>query len=208
MLKLLESDSPPPSVRRIATEMRIIGWTGFWLQLFFGFIPVAFAVFFLFIPRNTTKLGGSGSIAFFFGYASLIALVFTIYWCYRYTRIGQKLTNPDLRPSRFEVSRTLSIGLLVNLMGMIFAVIVAMYQVNNLLVKLLSLPQGSATIFNPAQGGSVVARVPITPLQMMGLQAVISAIAAELIGLIVALWLLHRVNQRPAMEIKENYYDE
>lgn len=208
MLKILESNSPPPSVRRIATEMRIIGWTGFWLQLFFGFIPVAFAVFFLFIPSNPNRLGGSGTLAFFFGYASLIALVFTIYWCFRYTRIGQKLTNPDLRPSRFEVTRTLSIGLLVNLAGLIFAVIVAMSQVNNLLVKLLSLPQGSSTIFSPNQGAAVMARVPITPLQMMGLQAVISAIAAQIIGLIVALWLLHRVNQRPPIEVKENYYDE
>jgi hypothetical protein len=208
MLKLLESNSPPPSVRRIATEMRVIGWTGFWLQLFFGFIPVALAVFFLFIPRNPNRLGSSGSVAFFFGYASLIALIFTIYWCFRYTRIGQKLTNTEIRPSRFEVTRTLSIGLLVNLAGLIFAVIVAMYQVNNLLVKLLSLPQGSSTIFSPTQSSTVVARVPITPLQMMGLQAVISAIAAEIIGLIVALWLLHRVNQRPAIEVKENYYDE
>lgn len=208
MLKLLESNSPPPSVRRIATEMRVIGWVGFWLQLFFGFIPIAFATFFLFIPRNPNKLGGSGSLAFFFGYASLIALIFTIYWCFRYAKIGQKLTDPDLRPSRFEVIRTLSIGLLVNLVGIIFAVIVAMYQVNSLLVKLLSLPQGSSTIFTPTQGAAVMARVPITPLQMMGLQAVISAIAAQIIGLTVTIWLLHRVNQRAVMENKENYYDE
>ncbi|MBE9224955.1 DUF3611 family protein [Phormidium sp. LEGE 05292] len=207
MLNLLESNSPP-SVRRIATEMRLIGWTGFWLQMFFGFIPISFAISFLFIPRNPNKLGGSGSVAFFFGYASLIALIFTLYWCFRYTRIGQRLPNPDIRPSRVEVIRTLSIGLLVNLAGMIFAVIVAMYQVNNLLVKLLSLPQGSSTIFTPTQGAAVMARVPITPLQMMGLQAVISAIAAQIIGLIVSLWLLHRVNQRPAMEIKENYDNE
>jgi len=208
MLKLLETNSPPPSVRRIATEMRIIGWTGFWLQLFFGFIPIAFVTFFLFIPRNPNRFGSSGGIAFFFGYATLIALVFTIYWCFRYTKVGRKLTNPDLRPSRFEVSRILSIGLLVNLVGMIFAVIVAMSQVTNLLAKLLSLPQGSSTVFTPTQGAAVMARVPITPLQMMGLQAAICAIAAELIGLIVALWLLHRVTQRSAIETKESYYDE
>ncbi|MFB2837688.1 DUF3611 family protein [Floridanema evergladense] len=208
MVNLLQSNSPPPSVGRIAKEMRVIGWAGFWLQLFFGFIPVGFAIFFLFLPRNPNKLGSSGSVAFFFGYASLIALIFTLYWCFRYTRIGQKLTNPEIRPSRAEVIRTLSIGLIVNLAGMIFAVIVALYQVNGLLAKLLSLPQGSSTLLTPTQGTAVLARVPITPLQMMGLQAVICAIAAQIIGLIVALWLLHRVNQRPGTEIKENYYDE
>jgi MFS family permease len=208
MLKLFESNSPSPSLSRIAKEMRIIGWTGFWLQLFFGFIPVVFAIFFMVMPNNQNKVGNSGSIGFFFGYATLITLIFTIYWCFRYTRIGQKLTKPDLRPSRFEVTRVLSIGLLVNVAGMIFAVIVAMYQVNNLLVTLLSLPQGSSTIFTPTQGAAVMARVPITPLQMMGLQAVISAIAAQLIGLMVALWLLHRVNQRSSVELKESYYDE
>ncbi|MBD2430854.1 MULTISPECIES: DUF3611 family protein [Fischerella] len=195
------SHSPSTNVHRIASEFRILGWIGFWLQLVLGSIPLFIAIPTLLFRSNPGRVGTQNSIGVFFAYACLLVLIFTIYWCFRYTRLSKKLDDPDLRPSRKEVTRDLWIGILANISGMIFAVIVLLTQVGLLLNRVLSIPQGAATIYTPLPGAAIAtSNLPITPLQIISMQAVSCAIAAELVGVIVALWLLYRLIPQPAYE--------
>lgn len=166
-----------------------------------GSIPLFIAIPTLLFRGNSGRVGTQNSIGVFFAYACLLALLFTIYWCFRYTRLSKKLDDPDLRPSRKEVTRDLWIGILANISGMIFAVIVLLTQVGLLLNRVLSLSQGAATIYTPLPGAAIAtSNLPITPLQIISMQAVSCAIAAELVGVIVALWLLYRLIPQPAYE--------
>lgn len=182
-------------IHQLASEFRRLGWLGFALQITLGIIPLFMLVFVLFFKTNITPRGrGLSLFGIIFCYGCLLALVFTIYWCYRYTRISKKLENNLLRPQRKEVIRCLWIGLIANIIGMGCAVLVGMSQIGSFLLKTLLLPPGSAAIYNPIPGATVINPGSIiTPFDMIAMQAIINTIAAELVGIIVALWLLFQV---------------
>lgn len=82
---------------------------------------------------------------------------------------------------------------------MTFAVLVALLRVAELTFKMLTLPQG-ATVIAPNQGGSMVAQgAVITASNMIAIQAMISAIAAALIGILVSLLLIHQVGRHRSL---------
>ena len=191
--RLLEN-SPSSNILQIAATFRRLGWIGFWLQAFLGFIPIAILVFLLLFNPNSRGF----DLKVILACGCLLALVFTIYWCYRYTRLANKLENAELRPSKEEIIRSLWIGLLANVGGMSCAILVAIWLVSTLLFQMLSLPQGATTIA-PVQGAGEAAVISpgqvIVPNDLIAMQAMIITVAAELIGIMVALWLLRRVSQ-------------
>lgn len=185
-------EHPAPSPRRLALDFRWCGWLGFWLQSLLGFIPILLLIFALFLYQNPQR--GVIGIGNFLAFGCLVALLFTIYWCFRYTRVALDLEDPNFRPRRIEVIRTLWVGLLSNAAGMLCAVLIGMGRAGNLLTTMLSLPPGAITLTTPTAGGMLLNRGPIvTVLDMVALQAVLNTIAAELVGILVALWLLYRL---------------
>lgn len=177
-----------------ARSFRWLGWLGLWLQTLLGFIPLLVVV--------TTVLFGSGqqrgsrfSLGLWLAIAALVILLFSIYWCFRYTRLANQLERSDQRPAKAAIQRTLKIGLLTNLGSMTAAVLVALLRVGELTFKMLTLPQG-ATVIAPNQSGSMVAQgAVITASNMIAIQAMISAIAASLVGILVALLLIYQVSR-------------
>ncbi len=132
----------------------------------------------------------SGNILSF---VDILTLVFTIYWCFRYTRLASKLEDSNQRPAKVRVIREVWIGIIANVGVILLAVLIGMVTVGGLLYVILSLPQGAATILLPAPGGTVINQGPIiVPMDMLGLLAVMNVILAGLVGVIVSLWLLHR----------------
>ncbi|PLZ88084.1 DUF3611 family protein [Fischerella thermalis] len=62
----------------------------------------------------------------------------------------------------------------------------------------LQLVLGSIPLYTPLPGAAITtSNLPIAPLQIISMQAVSCAIAAELVGVIVALWLLYRLIPQP-----------
>lgn len=127
----------------------------------------------------------------------LIVLLFSIYWCFRYTRLASRLEDRDLRPAKAQVIRDLKLGLVANIGIMAIAVVIALSRVGALTLKMLTLPQG-ATVVAPNQIGTTLgaAGTLITPSNMIAIHAMISAIAAGLVGTIVSLLLLYQVGQQ------------
>jgi len=73
---------------------------------------------------------------------------------------------------------------------MVLAVAIALSQVSKLTIRMLTVPQG-ATVVMPNQTAAQGALV--SPSNMLAIQALVHAIAAGLIGVIIALLLIQQV---------------
>lgn len=194
MFNFLDPEAPNPTPHEIASSFRWLGWIGFWLQALLGFIPI-FVVIANMLFRPGIQRTGVTSFGFILAIACAVALLFSTYWTFRYTQMGNKLEIPDQRPAKNDVRRDLKIGLTTNLGIMTAAVIIALLRVGELTFKMLSVPQGS-TVIAPGQLGTTInPGALITPSNMIAIQAMVNGIAAGLVGTIVALLLLYRVGQ-------------
>lgn len=193
MFDFLGSEAPSLTPSQIARSLRWLGWIGFWLQTLFGFIPIL-----VLVANVLARPGQVGGFSFglWLAIACLIILIFSIYWCFRYTRLADKLETRDLRPAKSQVLRDLKLGLVANVVVMVIAVLIALLRVGELTVKMLTLLQG-ATVIAPNQIGTTIGApgALITPSNMIAIQAMLNIIAAGVVGTIVALLLLYQVGQ-------------
>ncbi|MBW4468104.1 MAG: DUF3611 family protein [Pegethrix bostrychoides GSE-TBD4-15B] len=194
MFNFLKPDlATNPSPQQIAHSFRWLGWGAFWLQAFLGFIPILVVLSTVFSRAGSP--GGGLTLGIGLAILCLLALCFSIYWCYRYTKLAGRLAAQDLRPAKAQVKRDLKLGLLLNLSIMVIAVTIALARVGELTFRMLVLPQGS-TVVAPTQVGTMLTQgAIITPSNMIAIQAMVSAIAAGLIGTIVSLLLIFQVGQ-------------
>ena len=183
----------PPTPQQMATTFRRLGWIGFWCQVILGFIPVVLLFFQWFFSSKNISIGvpDSGNIISFL---DLLTLIFTIYWCFRYTRLANKIGDYDQRPTKVRVIREVWIGIIANVAVIFLATLIAIVTVGGLLFVILSLPQGAATILQPAPGEKIINPGPIiVPMDILGLLALMCVILAGLVGVIVSLYLLSRL---------------
>lgn len=182
------------SLQQVAQSLRWLGWVGLCLQSLLGFIPIlAVITAVLFNPVRQQQSGFSFGL--WLAIFCLFILLFSIYWCFRYTRLANQLEVRELRPAKARVIQDLKWGLLANIGMMTIAVFIALSRVGELTFKMLTLPHG-ATIIAPNQTGTTVAQgALITPSNMIAIQAMINTIAAGLVGVVVALLLLYQVGQ-------------
>jgi Protein of unknown function (DUF3611) len=197
MFDFLKSDPPGIELTQLVSSFRWLGWIGFWLQALLGFVPilvVVTTVLFRPVQYQTTR----NSLGFWLTIACLAFLIFSIYWCFRYTQLANQLEIRELRPAKSQVIRDLQLGLLANFAMMAIAVLIALSRVGELTFKMLTLPQGSTVITPRITGaGTTIAQgAMITPSNMIAIQAMINAIAAGLVGSIVALLLFYLIGQR------------
>ncbi|ACK72693.1 conserved hypothetical protein [Gloeothece citriformis PCC 7424] len=182
---------------RINAAFRRLGWIAFWIQIVLAFIPIGVLLFALLV-RHTAPEGIGTILELALAYGCLLFLAFSILWSFRYIKLGQQLTSPSRVPSEDRVKQTLWIGIVVNSGGMIVSVLVAMAAVGTMLFRVLTLPPGAMPMFDQRQGLSPTVLNSsqwIVPLDVVWLQALINTIAAQLVGIIVSLFLLYRVNQ-------------
>ncbi len=176
-------------IHRLGLEMQRIGWIGFWIQVIFGFLSLII-ILTVFFGRNFNapeiQAPNRPNFGLILACVGMIFLSIGIYCNFRYPQLGRQLENPDKRPSKADVIKYLKLGLWVNVLGMIFTVIAAEWNVGMLLLRVLSIPQGAAVY---ATG------LLVEPIDIFVVQSKINIIAAQLTGIISALWLLLRINQ-------------
>jgi hypothetical protein len=140
----------------------------------------------------TSQQTGGFGLGLWLAMGCLLVLLFSIYWCFRYTRLAARLMQPDRRPPKSAVKRALKLGLLTNLAILTIATLIALWQVSAMTLRLLAVPQG-ATVLAP--NGVVTSAALITPSNMITIYAMISTVAAGLVGLIVALLLIYLIGR-------------
>jgi heme/copper-type cytochrome/quinol oxidase subunit 2 len=194
MFDFLNAEAAKPTPQQIAQSFRWLGWIGLILQSLFGVIPILVLISSVLFRPQQSQWGGF-SFGLWMAIACIIILIFSIYWCFRYTRLAHQLEHPDLRPPKAQVIRDLRLGLVANISTMAIAVLISLFRVGQLSFKMLTLPQGS-TVIAPNQVGTTVAQgTIIAPSNMIAIQAMVNTIAAGLIGAIIALLLLYQVGQ-------------
>lgn len=193
MFEFFNPEATSPTPQQIARSFRWLGWIGFWLQALLGFIPILVVVTTVLFSPVQRQIGFSFGL--WLAIACLFTLIFSIYWCFRYTQLANKLEDRDLRPAKSQVIHDVKLGLVANIGMMAIAVLIALTRMGELTFKLLTLPQGS-TVITPNQTGTMVTQgAMIAPSNMIALQAMVNAIAAGLVGVIVALLLLYQIGQ-------------
>ncbi len=176
-------------IHRLGLDMQRIGWIGFWIQVIFGFLSLIIILTVFFgrnFNANQIQAPNRSNFGLILACIGMIFLSIGIYCNFRYPQLGRQLDNPEKRPSKADVLKVLKLGLWVNVLGMIFTVIAAEWNVGMLLLRVLSLPQGAAVY---ATG------LLVEPIDIFVVQSKINIIAAQLTGIVSALWLLLRVNQ-------------
>ncbi len=191
MPEMPNTSSVPSAIKRVAYNLRITGWIGFWVQLV---LAVVSSLTFLFAvtsaqvpttPDTAANNPGTGG-GILFAVCSLLVLYGSIYQAFRYTRLSKQLQepNPNLRPKKAETIKILRFGLLVSLVGLLLSVLGAEAITGSLLAK--SLAQGQS-IYNPA----INLRQFIQPLDIFVVLANTHSITAHFAGIGISLWLLN-----------------
>jgi hypothetical protein len=191
MFDFLRSQPSSPSPAQIARYCRWLGWAGLILQSLLGVMPLLVVIARLVANPQWRSL--RSSFGLWVALVGLAILLFSIYWCFRYIRMAARLEDPDLRPAKSAVKRNLKLGLLSNLALVTLGVLLALWRVTALTLKMLTLPQG-ATVVSPGQAAAIPGGL-ITPSSMIAIQAMVSAIAAGLVGVIIALLLIYQVGR-------------
>jgi hypothetical protein len=126
------------------------------------------------------------------GLLGFAILAFTIVWCYRYTRLGRRMAAPTKRPPKASVIRTLWIGVVASGLGILFSMLLMVFEVGRLLFVFLGAPQGGAPVVqvDKSDPGRWVSAI-----DMVKILADLSVLSAELIVLAITLWLLFRITQ-------------
>jgi hypothetical protein len=188
------SNSLPPAVIRIARSFRMSGWISFWVQIVLAVVSGAVLAFAGINiggaanqPGAVPNPGIGGGILFaVFG---LLALFAGAYWAFSYTRLSRKLQRADAqgRPKPGDLIRTLRIGLLINLVGMLLTILGCQAIVGSLVGKSVAQVGG---IFS----GNLSKFV--TPLDIFVVQANINTILAHFIGVVATLWLIQVMSRK------------
>ncbi len=185
----LEIDgNTPQTVRKIAAQLRRVGWAGFWLQLILAIVSTLIFLFAIpFASTGARNPGTGGSLLFAVG--GLVSVYISTYWSFRYISIGRKLKNPDLRPKKADTVKLIQWGLLCSVLGLGSSVMGAESIAGTLLGKSLSLAQPFA-VYSPDALSKI-----IQPLDIFIVLANTHTITAHFIGIIGSLWLLSKLSK-------------
>ncbi|ELR99426.1 DUF3611 family protein [Gloeocapsa sp. PCC 73106] len=190
MINFFKSNKSPIPPSQMARNLRRFGWFCLLLQGFLGFLPIFVILIRVLFSQNRFRT----SLGPFLAIAALLGLLLAMYWSFHYVRLGRKLETTSI--SRVKIIRTLWLGLNINIVGMICAVFIAMGKIGILTLNLLRLPQGATVITSGARGDSLDYKAFLTPSDLIMVQAMICTIAAELVGIIIALLLMHQITRK------------
>jgi hypothetical protein len=191
MLRKLRDAIRPSKGSSLARAFSRLGWVGLWLQVVFGSLPVIMMAYYFMFSRSASPSASRSGFPFveYLTVADLLILVFTTFWSYRYTRLGRRMMDPDRRPSESYVLGAVWTGVVASTVGMLFSMIVMLIEAANLLLYFLKAPQAGIPVIQTS-GAEAVHWV--SSVDMVSLMALILTLFAELIVLVLSLWLLFR----------------
>jgi hypothetical protein len=182
--------SGPAIDHRLARAFSRLGWMGFWLQIGIGAIPIALLIYAALFGRGE-GVGTRGGFALV-GYltiGSLLVLAFTTFWFYRYTRLARRIADPDRRPTIAALQRAAWTGAAWSTIGIVFSALVMMFEVIQLLLYFLRVPQVGVPVIQTTRSGSASW---VSAGDMVSLLGLIVTMLVEIAVLTLSLWLLSK----------------
>jgi hypothetical protein len=176
----------------LATSFRRLGWTGFWIQIVIGALPVLLMAYMVVFAQTVSGTRIGLPIVEYLTLAGLLMLVFTTVWFFRYTRLAARIADPARRPTETQVARSVWIGLLASTLAILFTIVVMFIEVAHLLFYFLSAPQAGVPVIQ-STGPGISSWV--SAVDMISLLSMVLTLAAEVIVTIFGLYLLFRVTE-------------
>ncbi len=182
----------PVNPERLARQFSRLGWLGFWIQVAMLAIPLLLLVYVLLLrsPESAQRMGID--LSNYLSYGSLLVMIFTALWFLRYTRVGKRIPDPERRPTRAAVERTLWVGVWASGLGIAFSMTLLFGAVGRMLLILLANPQ-TGLMIAPGPGGDPVQS--ISAMDTISLTSLLAILTAELVVLAFSVWLLFRTTK-------------
>ena len=190
--KELSGQQQPDDPGSLAKRFRNLGWLGFWIQLALIAIPVILLIYLLFFSGPESAQRRGIDLSNYLSNGSLLVMVFTTFWFFRYTRLAKQIVDPELCPPQSSIIRTLWVGLWAGFLGIMFSMLLMLSAVGRLLFVLMANPQTGLQIA-PTPGGDP--SLSVSAMDAVSLTALLSILTAEFIVLAFSLWLLFRVTR-------------
>lgn len=190
MSDMLQEAVRPSRGASLAKSFSGLGWIGFWAQVAIGSIPVALTIYSLAVGRSAgAGTRGGFVLADVLAFVGLLVLAFTTVWFYRYTRLARRIADPQHRPPLSLVQRAAWTGVGASTIGIVFSVLVLLFEVTQLLFYFLRAPQvGIPTV--QTTGGAAASWV--SAADIVSLLILILTMFVEIAVLALSLWLLFR----------------
>jgi hypothetical protein len=118
----------------------------------------------------------------------LLVLAFTTMWSYRYTRLAVRLADPDRRPAESAVQRTVWTGIKAGTIGIVFSMLVMLFEIGQLLIYFLRAPQAGIPVVQTTGGPASW----VSAADIAGLMALLLTMFVEVAILAFSVWLLYR----------------
>jgi len=189
----------PSNPESLAKWFSRLGWIGFWMQVALLAIPILLLIYVLFVSSPESAQRRGIDMSNYLSYGSLLVMLFTTLWFFRYPRLAKRIAVPESCPPQSSVMRTLWIGLWAGCLGILFSMLLMMNAVGRLLFILMATPQTGIPIT------SALGEDPgttLSALDAVSLTALLFTLTAELIVLAFSLWLMFRVT-RPSAKVAE-----
>src|SRR6516165_7154669 len=186
MLQALRRILNPSVSDSLANAFSRLGWTGFWIQIVIGIVPLTLIIY----AQSTGATTSRGLLLV--GYltiAGFLVLIFTTVWFYRYTRLAERISNSTLRRALFLVLKAAWIGVASSALGIVFSMLVILFEVAQLLMYFLRAPQAGVPVIQTTGGGQASW---VSAADIMHLMALVVTTFGEFIVLAFSLWLLFR----------------
>ncbi len=190
MLRTIRNALKPSGQKSLAAAFSRLGWIGLWTQVAIGSIPLMLALYAIVFDSSR----GAGTRAGFalieyMTIASLLVLTFTTIWFFRYIRLARRIADPDRRPPSFAVQRTAWTGVAASTLGIIFSMVIMLFEVAQLLIYFLRAPQAGVPVVQTTAGGPASW---VSAADVVNLMALSFVMIVEVVVLALSLWLLFR----------------
>lgn len=189
MIRAIQNAVTPPKGSSLARSFGRLGWTGFWVQIVLGSLPIVLMLYYLLFSKIAADSRRGVPFVDVLTIANLVLLVFTILWSFRYTRLGKRIADPERRPTEESVSRTVWTGVMASTVGMVFSALVLLIEAATLLFYFLKAPQGGMPVIQTGGSDSVHW---VSTIDVLALVALTLTLLAEIVVLVFSLWLLFR----------------
>jgi hypothetical protein len=176
--------------RGIARALRRFGGIAFWAQLFVAVIPIIVITIVFSTVYGVQAPVRSAGILGLFTLIGFVILLATTFWCWRYRKLGRALVDGTATVTPKRLLRNIWTGLALSCAGIVLSMTVLFAEMTYLLIRFLEAPQGGVPVIQTVDGGGTSW---ISAVDILGLMTVVLTLAAEIVVLVVGLWLLSRV---------------
>jgi len=187
-----------PNPEDLAKQFSRLGWIGFWMQLVLISVPILLLLYVLIASSPESAQRKGIDLGNYLSYGSLLVMVFTTIWFFRYTRLANRIADPESCPPQSSVLKTVWIGLWASCLGIVFSIILMFSAVGRLLFTLMATPQTGIPV--AAMGADPTKT--LSAIDAVSLMSLLFILTAELIILAFSIWLIFRV-ARPFDEISD-----